>query len=70
MNIKLAEVMEYLSIIKGYAEYELNKDIALSINAHGVLVASDSDEIVFVSLSEDIADVDIITQIVEGLGDK
>ena len=70
MNIKLVEVMEYLSIIKGYVEYELNKDIALSINAHEVLVASDGDEIVFVALSEDIADVDIVAQIVEGLGDK
>ena len=68
MNIKLAKVMEYLSIIKGYAEYELNREITLSINAHGVLVASDSDEMVFVSLTEDITDVDIVTQIVEGLG--
>ena len=44
--------------------------MTLSISARGVLVASDSNEMVFVALSEDIADVDIITQIVEGLGDK
>lgn len=68
MNIRLSKVMEYLSMIKEYAEYELNKEIVLSINAHGVLVASDSDEIVFVSLTEDITDVDIVTQIIEGLG--
>ena len=70
MNVKLARVMEYLTMIKEYAEYELDKEIVLSINAHGVLVASDSEEIVFVALTEDITDVDIVSQVIEGLGGK
>ena len=68
MNLKLSSTIDYLRMLEGYAEGILDKDVSLAINTKGVLVATDGDNMAYVSIDSRTEDVDIITRIVEELG--
>ena len=68
MNLKLSSTIDYLRMLEGYAEGILDRDVSLAINTKGVLVATDGDNMAYVSIDSRTEDVDIITRIVEELG--
>jgi hypothetical protein len=68
MNLKLSSTIDYLRMLEGYAEGILDRGVSLAINTKGVLVATDGDNMAYVSIDSRTEDVDIITRIVEELG--
>ena len=68
MNLKLSSTIDYLRMLEGYAEGILDRDVSLAINTKGVLVATDGDNMAYISIDSRTEDVDIITRIVEELG--
>ena len=66
-NKKLKGVMDWLKILKGYADYILNDDIAIAVNTQNVLVAvsSKSGRSAYIPINSDVEDVDIVSIIVE-----
>lgn len=66
-NKKLKGVMDWLKILKGYADYILNDDIAIAVNTQNVLVAvsSKSGRSAYIPINSDVEDVDIVSTIVE-----
>ena len=68
MNLKLSSTIDYLRMLEGYAEGILDRDVNLAINTKGVLVATDGENMAYVSIDSRTEDVDIITRIVEELG--
>ena len=66
-NKKLKGVMDWLKILKGYADYILNDDIAIAVNTQNVLVAvsSKSGRSAYIPINSDVEDVDIVNTIVE-----
>ena len=68
MNLKLSSTIDYLRMLEGYAEGILDRDVNLAINTKGVLVATDGENMAYVSIDSCTEDVDIVAQIVEELG--
>ncbi len=66
-NKKLKGVMDWLKVLKGYADYILNDDIAIAVNTQNVLVAvsSKSGRSAYIPINSDVEDVDIVSTIVE-----
>ena len=66
-NKKLKGVMDWLKVLKGYADYILNDDIAIAVNTQNVLVAvsSKSGRSAYIPINSDVEDVDIVNTIVE-----
>ena len=66
-NKKLKGVMDWLKILKGYADYILNDDIAIAVNTQNVLVAvsSKSGRSAYIPINSDVGDADIVSAIVE-----
>ena len=65
-NEKIKNVMAWLNIIKGYADYIVDDDITIAINTKGILVAvsTNSGKSVYIPINENTQDVDIVTEIV------
>ena len=65
-NEKIKNVMAWLNIIKGYADYIVNDDITIAINTKGILVAvsTNTGKSVYIPINENTQDVDIVTEIV------
>ena len=59
--------MDWLKILKGYADYILNDDIAIAVNTQNVLVAvsSKSGRSASIPINSDVGDADIVSAIVE-----
>ena len=66
-NKKLKGVMDWLKVLKGYADYILNDDIAIAVNTQNVLVAvsSKSGRSAYIPINSDVGDADIVSAIVE-----
>ena len=66
VNEKIKNVMAWLNIIKGYADYIVDDDITIAINTKGILVAvsTNTDKSVYIPINENTQDVDIVTEIV------
>ena len=66
-NEKIKNVMAWLNIIKGYADYIVDDDITIAINTKGILVAvsTNTGKSVYIPINENTQDVDIVTEIVE-----
>lgn len=65
-NEKIKNVMAWLNIIKGYADYIVDDDITIAINTKGILVAvsTNTGKSVYIPIDTDTQDVDIVTEIV------
>ena len=65
-NEKIKNVMAWLNIIKGYANYIVDDDIIIAINTKGILVAvsTNTGKSVYIPINENTQDVDIVTEIV------
>ena len=65
-NNKIKNVMAWLNIIKGYADYIVDDDITIAINTKGILVAvsTNTGKSVYIPINENTQDVDIVTEIV------
>ena len=65
-NNKIKNVMAWLNIIKGYADYIVDNDITIAINTKGILVAvsTNTGKSVYIPINENTQDVDIVTEIV------
>ena len=65
-NEKIKNVMLWLEVIKGYADFILDDDITIAINTKGILVAvsTNSGKSVYIPINENTQDVDIVTEIV------
>ena len=65
-NNKIKNVMAWLNIIKGYANYIVDDDITIAINTKGILVAvsTNTGKSVYIPINENTQDVDIVTEIV------
>ena len=65
-NNKIKNVMAWLNIIKGYADYIVDDDITIAINTKGILVAvsTNTGKSVYIPINENTKDVDIVTEIV------
>ena len=65
-NEKIKNVMLWLNIIKGYADYISDDDITIAINTKGILVAvsTNSGKSVYIPIDTNTQDVDIVTEIV------
>ena len=65
-NEKIKNVMAWLNIIKGYADYIVDDDITIAINTKGILVAvsTNNGKSVYIPINENTQDVDIVTEIV------
>ena len=65
-NEKIKNVMAWLNIIKGYANYIVDDDITIAINTKGILVAvsTNTGKSVYIPINENTQDVDIVTEIV------
>ena len=65
-NEKIKNVMAWLNIIKGYADYIVDDDITIAINTKGILVAvsTNTGKSVYIPINENTQDVDIVTEIV------
>ena len=65
-NKKIKNVMAWLNIIKGYADYIVDDDITIAINTKGILVAvsTNTGKSVYIPINENTQDVDIVTEIV------
>ena len=66
-NEKIKNVMAWLNIIKGYANYIVDDDITIAINTRGILVAvsTNTGKSVYIPIDTDTQDVDIVTEIVK-----
>ena len=66
-NEKIKNVMAWLNIIKGYADYIVDDDITIAINTKGILVAvsTNTGKSVCIPINENTQDVDIVTEIVK-----
>ena len=66
-NEKIKNVMAWLNIIKGYADYIVDDDITIAINTKGILVAvsTNTGKSVYIPINENTQDVDIVTEIVK-----
>ena len=66
-NEKIKNVMAWLNIIKGYANYIVDDDITIAINTKGILVAvsTNTGKSVYIPINENTQDVDIVTEIVK-----
>ena len=65
-NNKIKNVMAWLNIIKGYADYIVDDDITIAINTKGILVAvsTNTGKSVYIPINENTQDVNIVTEIV------
>ena len=65
-NEKIKNVMAWLNIIKGYANYIVDDDITIAINTKGILVAvsTNTGKSVYIPINENTQDVDIVNEIV------
>ena len=65
-NEKIKNVMAWLNIIKGYADYIVDDDITIAINTKGILVAvsTNTGKSVYIPIDTNTQDVDIVTEIV------
>ena len=65
-NEKIKNVMAWLNIIKGYADYIVDDDITIAINTKGILaaVSTNTGKSVYIPINENTQDVDIVTEIV------
>ena len=65
-NEKIKNVMAWLNIIKGYANYIVDDDITIAINTKGILVAvsTNTGKSVYIPINENTQDVDIVSEIV------
>ena len=65
-NEKIKNVMAWLNIIKGYADYIVDDDITIAINTKGILVAvsTNTGKSVYIPINENTQDVDTVTEIV------
>ena len=66
-NEKIKNVMAWLNIIKGYADFIVDDDITIAINTKGILVAvsTNTGKSVYIPINENTQDVDIVTEIVK-----
>ena len=66
-NEKIKNVMAWLNIIKGYADYIVDDDITIAINTKSILVAvsTNTGKSVYIPINENTQDVDIVTEIVK-----
>ena len=66
-NEKIKNVMAWLNIIKGYADYIVDDDITIAINTKGILVAvsTNTGKSVYIPINENTQDVDIVNEIVK-----
>ena len=66
-NEKIKNVMAWLNIIKGYADYIIDDDITIAINTKGILVAvsTNTGKSVYIPIDTDTQDVDIVNEIVK-----
>ena len=66
-NEKIKNVMAWLNIIKGYADYIVDDDITIAINTKGILaaVSTNTGKSVYIPINENTQDVDIVTEIVK-----
>ena len=66
-NEKIKNVMAWLNIIKGYADYIVDDDITIAINTKGILVAVSTNigKSVYIPIDTDTQDVDIVNEIVK-----
>ena len=66
-NEKIKNVMAWLNIIKGYADYIVDDNITIAINTKGILVAvsTNTGKSVYIPINENTQDVDIVTEIVK-----
>ena len=65
-NEKIKNVIAWLNIIKGYADYIVDDDITIAINTKGILVAvsTNTGKSVYIPINENTQDVDIVSEIV------
>ena len=65
-NEKIKNVMLWLEIIKGYADFISDDDITIAINTKGILaaVSTNSGKSVYIPIDTNTQDVDIVTEIV------
>lgn len=66
-NNKIKNVMAWLNIIKGYADYIVDDDITIAINTKGILVAvsTNTGKSVYIPIDSNTQDVDIVNEIVK-----
>ena len=66
-NNKIKNVMAWLNIIKGYADYIVDDNITIAINTKGILVAvsTNTGKSVYIPIDTDTQDVDIVNEIVK-----
>ena len=66
-NEKIKNVMLWLEIIKGYADFISDDDITIAINTKGILTAvnTNNGELVCIPINENTQDVDIVNEIVK-----
>ena len=65
-NEKIKNVMLWLEIIKGYADFISDDDITIAINTKGMLaaVSTNSGKSVYIPINTNTQDVDIVSEIV------
>ena len=65
-NEKIKNVMLWLEIIKGYADYISDDDITIAINTKGILaaVSTNSGKSVYIPINTNTRDADIVSEIV------
>ena len=70
-NETLKKTMSWLEILKGYADYILNDDIVIAINTQNVLMAvsSKSGRSIYIPINSSVEDVDIVSEIVDEIGE-
>ena len=66
-NEKIKNVMLWLEIIKGYADFISDDDITIAINTKGILaaVSTNSGKSVYIPIDTNTQDVDIVNEIVK-----
>lgn len=66
-NNKIKNVMLWLEVIKGYADFIVDDDITIAINTKGILVAvsTNNGKSVYIPINTDTQDVDIVNEIVK-----
>ena len=65
-NEKIKNVMLWLEIIKGYADFISDDDITIAINTKGILaaVSTNSGKSVYIPIDINTQDADIVSEIV------
>lgn len=68
-NNKIKNVMLWLEVIKGYADFILDDDITIAINTKGILaaVSNNSGDAIYIPINTNSQDADIVSEIVDGL---